>query len=122
MEIQLEPVSSYRLLTFKNLWLTLWVRNYTGLSADARPITLKEFKRFYEKLWAAGEKPLNIRRSMKETCLRWLAEQSGLGEYEISQSLGQVLEALFLELEDEFGQVATEDLDPRFVYLFLLEG
>jgi len=122
MEIQLEPVSSYRLLTFKNLWLTLWVRFYTGLSADARPITLKEFKRFYENLWAAGERPLKIRRSMKEACLRWLAQQSGLGEYEISQSLGQVLEALFLELEDEYGQVAIEDLDPRFVYLFLLEG
>jgi len=122
MEIQLEPVSSYRLLTFKNLWLTLWVRNYTGLSAEARPIALSEFKRFYKKLWAAGEKPLKIRRSMKESCLRWLAEQSGLGEYEISQSLGQVLEALFLELEDEYGQVAAEDLDPRFVYLFLLEG
>jgi hypothetical protein len=122
MEIQLEPVSSYRLLTFKNLWLTLWVRNYTGLSADARPITLKEFKPFYEKLWTAGEKPLKIRRSMKEACLRWLAEQSGLGEYEISQILGQVLETLFLELEDEYGQVAAADLDPRFVYLFLLEG
>ncbi len=122
MEIQLEPVSSYRLLTFKNLWLTLWVRDYTGLSADARPITLKEFKRFYEKLWAAGQKPLKIRRSMKEACLRWLTEQSGLRDYEISQSLGQVLEALFLELEDEYGQVAAEDLDPRFVYLFLLEG
>lgn len=122
MEIQLEPVSSYRLLTFKNLWLTLWVRDYTGLSADAHPITLKEFKRFYEKLWAAGQKPLKIRRSMKEACLRWLTEQSGLRDYEISQSLGQVLEALFLELEDEYGQVAAEDLDPRFVYLFLLEG
>jgi hypothetical protein len=122
MEIQLEPVSSYRLLTFKNLWLTLWARDYSGLATDARPITLKEFKRFYEKLWVAGEKPLKIRRSMKEACLRWLAEQSGLGEYEISQSLGQVLESLFLELEDEYGQVAAEDLDPRFVYLFLLEG
>jgi len=122
MEIQLEPVSSYRLLTYKNLWLTLWVRNDTGLASDARPITLKEFKRFYEKLWAGGDKPLKIRRSMKQACLGWLAEQSGLSEYEISQSQGQVLEALFLELEDEYGQVAADDLDPRFVYLFLLEG
>ena len=122
MEIQLEPLSSYRLLTYKNLWLTLWARENSGLAADARPITLKEFKRFYEKLWIAGEKPLKIRRSMKEAFLRWLAEQTGLGEYEISRSVGQVLESLFLELEDEYGQVAAEDLDPRFVYLFLLEG
>jgi hypothetical protein len=122
MEIQLEPVSSYRLLTFKSLWLTLWARDDTRLSADARPIRLEEFKPFYEKLWAAGERPLKIRRSMKEACLRWLAEQTGLGDYEISQSVGQVLEALFLELEDEYGQVATEDLDPRFIYLFLVDG
>jgi hypothetical protein len=31
------------------------------------------------------------------------------------------LENLFTEIESEYGTVSTEDLDPRYIHLFLLE-
>jgi len=45
-----------------------------------------------------------------------------LKDYEISKRLGQTFEDLFNEIESEYGLVATEEIDPRFVHLFLLSG
>jgi len=44
-----------------------------------------------------------------------------LKDYEISRRLGQTFEDLFNEIELEYGRVAVEEIDPRFVHLFLLE-
>jgi molybdopterin converting factor small subunit len=57
---------------------------------------------------------------MKTAFLSWLAAETGLKDYEISERLGQTLEDLFSEIESEYGRVAAEELDPRFVNLFLL--
>ena len=57
---------------------------------------------------------------MKEHFLSWLAGETGLKDYEITDRLGQTLEDLFNELENEYGRVASEDLDPRYIHLFLL--
>jgi hypothetical protein len=51
-----------------------------------------------------------------------LSQQSGLTTNEISKRLGETLEALFMEIENEYGRVAKKDLDPRYMNLFLLEG
>ena len=37
-------------LTYKNLILTLWARNYLGLSEKPAALTLDEFKRFFDYL------------------------------------------------------------------------
>ena len=58
---------------------------------------------------------------MKQNFLHWLAADTGLKEFEITARLGQTLEYLFKEIESELGQVASTDLDPRYVQLFLLE-
>jgi hypothetical protein len=52
--------------------------------------------------------------------LSWLAEQSGLATFEISERMGPALEALFTLVENELGAVKVEDLDPRYIQLFLL--
>jgi len=58
---------------------------------------------------------------MKTDFLNWLAAQTTLKDYEISRRLGQTLEDLFNEIELEYGRRAVEEIDPRFVHLFLLE-
>jgi hypothetical protein len=40
--------------------------------------------------------------------------------YEISQKLGQSFNDLFDEIENEYGTVPRNDLDPRYIHLFLV--
>ena len=88
-------------------------------------MTLKQFRPFFAKLLpgridpdcqAAGKIPVK----MKTSFLSWLAAETGLKDYEISERLGQTFEDLFNEIESEYGQVAAAEIDPRFVHLFLL--
>jgi len=120
MAINPEPVID-RFLTYKNFILTLWARNYLGLSGQIEPLRLNEFQRLFDGLWADKKKPYKIRRSMKESFLSWLSEQTGLTDYEISGKLGHTLENLFSEIENEYGEVSSKDLDPRYINLFLIQ-
>jgi len=119
MDIKIVPVSE-SLLTFKNLLLTLWARHYLNLSSMPAPLTLDEFKRFFDDLWAAKDIPRKTSQAMKESFLNWLSDKSGLPDYEISQKLGQTLENLFKQIEGELGKVARPDLAPGFIQLFLI--
>lgn len=121
MTITLKPISSYRLLSHKNLILTLWARHYLDLPEESNPIAIKEFKRFYDLLWSGKETPRKISLPMKESFIKWLSEKTGLNDFEITQSLGKTFEKLFIEIENEYGQVSTKDLDPRYIFLFLVE-
>ena len=121
MSIKLDPLSSYGFLTFKNLILTLWARHICGLPEDPRPLTLKQFKRFFDQLGPPETKPKKITRAMKVSFLHWLCARTTLKDYEISEKLGHVFENLFTEIESEYGAVSTEDLDPRYIHLFLIE-
>lgn len=121
MSIKLGPLSAYRFLTHKNLVLTLWARQYLGLTGKLVPITINEFKRFFGELWDRKGKRRKIKIFMKELFLNWLSGETGLSSYEISQRLGQTLENLFDEIENELGRVARKDLDPRYIHLFLLK-
>jgi hypothetical protein len=40
--------------------------------------------------------------------------------YEITQKLGQSFENLFSDIESEYGEVSRNDLDPRYINLFLI--
>jgi hypothetical protein len=50
-----------------------------------------------------------------------LAENTGLRDFEITERLGGTLENLFEEIESELGGVAVEDLEPKYIQLFLLK-
>ncbi len=124
MAIEVKPLSD-SLLTHKNFLLTLWARNYLGLSEELSPLALNELKRFFDDLFTGfpdpgKDRPRKTNISMKESFLNWLSDKAGLDPYEISKKLGQALENLFSEIESEYGKVSTKDLDPRYVYLFLL--
>ena len=58
---------------------------------------------------------------MKSGFIDWLVRETGLRDFEITESLGRIFEDLFGEIEAEYGRVTAKDLDPRFVQLFLLK-
>lgn len=121
MAVELESISDV-FLTYKNLILTLWARNYLGLSKKPAPLTLDEFKRFFDDLWSGEGKPRKTSRRMKEAFLHWLSDRIGQTPYEVSQKLGQTLENLFNEIESELGEVSGKDLVPEYIHLFLIEA
>jgi hypothetical protein len=120
MAINPEPVTD-RFLTYKNFILTLWARDYLGLSGEIEPLRLDEFKRLFDDLWADKKKPYKIKQAMKESFLNWLSDRTGFANYEISQKLGHTLENLFGEIQSEYGDVSRKDLDPRYIDLFLIQ-
>ena len=120
-DFKLERISD-GFLTYKNLLLTLWVSNYLGLSKKPAPLTLDEFKRFFDDLWSGEGKPRKTSRKMKEAFLHWLSDLTGQALYEISQKLDQTLENLFSEIESELGKVSSKDLVPEYIHLFLIEA
>ena len=57
---------------------------------------------------------------MKSLFLNWLAENTGLKDFEITERVGGTLENLFEEIESELGSVAVDELEPKYIQLFLL--
>ena len=123
MTIKFEAATN-RNITYKNLILTLWSRNYLGLSDNPVPLTLDELKTFFDDLFISDESgKTGFRKtavSMKESFLNWASEKTSLNIYEITQRIGQSLEDIFNSMESEYGSVAKQDLDPRYIYLFLV--
>jgi len=126
MTIDLDRPSSYGFLTYKNLILTLWAGHYLKLPAKKlNPLDLKKFKPFFENLLpghpdSSTAKPRKVPAVMKSRFLNWLAENTGLRDFEITERLGGTLENLFEEIESELAGVAVEDLEPKYIQLFLL--
>ena len=126
MTFQLAHPASYGFLTYKNLVLTLWARHY--LKTPSKPlqaIPLKEYKPFFTDLFSghpdpSAKKQRAIPQEMKNHFLNWLAAETGLRDFEITERLGKTLEDLFADIESELGRVAAQDLDPRYIQMFLL--
>lgn len=111
------PLAPAGALNWKNLLLTLWLRDGLALGAEALAVELKDLRRFFAGLWTAKGR---IRQKRRREFLRWLAHRGARDPEAVSLALAPVLEALFQELEDEYGRVAPETLDRRFVRLFLV--
>ena len=84
-------------------------------------IPLDDFKRFFKLLFADTAAPRKIGQKMKSAYLNWLAQRTGMEEYALSQKFGPILAELFTEIEEEYGLVAPQDLDPRFIPHFFVE-
>jgi hypothetical protein len=127
MNPQLDPPARYGFLTWKNLLLTRWARQRMALKgANLKPMALPAFARFFNRLFPGPPPPdatasRRIPDSMKADFIAWLARDTGLQDFEISEKLGRIFEDLFAEIEAEYGRVAAADLDARFVPLFLLK-
>jgi hypothetical protein len=125
MNVDLQSMADNRFLTFKNLLLTLWARSCLDLppmdpATTGIAIPLPAFKAFYEKLWTGQGGDRTIRDARKTDFLQWTAAATGDAAMTLSDRLGVVFELLFTELEDELAAVASGNLDPHHVNLFLL--
>ena len=114
-----------RFLTHKTLILTLWARNVMELSDGLDPILLEDFKMFFDKLFEPQDttrpkQPRKIRITMKADFLQWLVTKSGMDRVDLSRRLGKTLENLFFEIEEEYGSVSPNDLDPRIIQHFMV--
>jgi len=122
-------LSAYRkpgFLTYKSLVLTLWARHRLALPEEVRPLTTDAFRPFFKTLFQLGETaPIEsagrIDASLRRDFLDWLAERTHMPADEIEAAIGSSLENLFGELEEHYGKVAPDNIDPRFVVHFLLE-
>ncbi len=114
-------------ITYKNLLLTLWVRESLGLSQTIEPIDLSVFRPFFsDQLFAPRPSgpslaPASIRLSAKQSFMSWLVDWSDLSENKIMSRIGPTLDDLFAEIEGELGRVRSKHIDPRFISLFLLK-
>jgi hypothetical protein len=78
-------------------------------------LLVEELKAFFRNLWRPGGKPRRVEKGMRQSFWDWLMGRSGLAAAEIQNQVGVVLDSLFRELENEYGSVSIEDLDPRYV-------
>lgn len=116
-------------LTYKNLILTLWARDFLAMPEKGEPIGLEEFRPFFEALFSREQEapggtagvPHGVNKSMKENFLGWLSRRTGVSERNILIELDVILEALFQEIESEYGSVDSKHLDPRHIHLIMLK-
>nr|MBL0713588.1 hypothetical protein [Desulfobacterales bacterium] len=52
--------------------------------------------------------------------LLWLAQRTDRNPADLSNEIGLSLESLFDELQEEYGRVSIEKIDPRYISHFLL--
>ncbi len=109
-----------RLLTWKNLLLTLWAASVLKISDEFVSIPDEDFTDFFADLWQNTVKPKNIKQEKKEAFLKWLSKRSGMDIHDIAKKTGVVLEELFNEITDEYGFISEDDIDPKYFRLFLL--
>jgi hypothetical protein len=126
MDIHLGSLVQYKPLSYKNLIMTLWAQSHLKISEGPLRLTLEQLRTFLQDLFmdAAPDAQSTLRRinpALQENFLDWLATRSGTEVYMITSALGPTLEALFDELTTEYGHVAPQDLDPRFIPHFLLK-
>ncbi|MDJ0854851.1 MAG: DUF6178 family protein [Desulfobacterales bacterium] len=124
MSLELPLPRRYGHLTYKNVLLTLWARSELGLPETLRPIALDPFRDFWEGLFEAqpvGAEGRSIADESRTACLQWLARRTARGDVDLAETVGPQLTALFAELEDDYGRISGDRIDPRFVHHFLLQ-
>lgn len=112
-------------VTYKSVLLTLWARSALGLSDVLRPIGLDVFIPFWESLFeiapsdrAAGRM---IRPTRPEAFKQWLVRRAQAESQDLATTIGPAVAALFKELQEAYGRVSGEAIDPRYIGHFLLE-
>ncbi len=108
-------------LSCANLLLTLWARHRLALTAAVAPVTVASARQFFGWLWQQDRKPFSISDHRKRQMLDWLAEAARVPADELSDTLGPALERLFGDITEEYGEVAVEDLQARYLTALLVE-
>ncbi|MFZ7127044.1 MAG: DUF6178 family protein [Desulfobacterales bacterium] len=120
------PKALNRVLSYENLLLTLWARHELNLTESVAPIPVALFRPFYSRIvrieGGGGAESAAPEPETKDAMRRWLVHRTGMDPVRLGETVGDILDALFMEIQAEYGAVRIENLDPRFIHLFLLEG
>ncbi len=114
------PTEAYYAVNYQNLLLTCWSLHYLGLEKGSGLLAMDQLRAFFKHLWTSGEKPFQVKSQMKGSFLNWLAARSGLAGSEVQDLVGTILDAIFEELEKEYGKVSVDNLDPKYIRHFLI--
>jgi Family of unknown function (DUF6178) len=128
---RLDPVfaspSRFGFLSYKNLLLTLWARHRLALPEEVQSLSTQTFRPFFQTLFESAPAPplaneqRHISDSVRSDFLHWLADRTEQTATELAVSIGPSLEALFVELEESYGRVNADHIDPRYIHHFLLK-
>ncbi len=128
MDVRIKLAEAYEQLDYKNLILTLWCNDQIdSINTQGKflPVDFDKFKPFFDDLWEdtqeINNKQKQIKLKAKESFLNWLSGKTGMEKHDLYTGFGLILEKLFSEIEAEYGRIATKDLDPKYVRMFLLE-
>lgn len=108
-------------LTCYSLVMTLWVHAKSGKPVENEgPVAMDDVRRWFGNLWEPGERDPDtsrgeIRETEKKDVLAWLSNRSGFTEQEISSRMGQALETMFREFENEYGTVHVDNLNSKYI-------
>ncbi len=106
-------------LTYKTLILTLWAKDRLNQAQTLEPIDLDLFKAFFAALFSKSDSDETQHIPLNDLIL-WTCEATRMEETDLPEKFLEVLTDLINELEDEYGSVDPETIDPRFIPHFLL--
>ncbi|TYT74914.1 DUF6178 family protein [Desulfobotulus mexicanus] len=111
-----------RLLTWKNMLLTLWVQDRLGEGSNRLvPVHEERFRSFFSILRKKTAGGFSIPIEIRNDFLAWLSERTGLLPAVLADRTGAVLEKLFMDLEEEIAGIPAGSMpDHRYMRFFLL--
>ncbi len=123
--------TTYVDINYKNILLTLWAKNRLGMDSSLSPIPMNKFKAFFKELFAFEEDKKKIDYTgtinidKRKDLVLWLLEQHEIKtkikqKEKFFKTIQPVFKELFDELENEYGTVKPNDLDPVFIPHFIL--
>ena len=112
----------YQPLRWMNLLLTSWARDHLGLSEEIAPLETDQLRAFFRDLLEKGQKPCSLAPNMKRSFMDWLVGRTGLSPHDLQDQVGTTMDCLLKEVENEYGSVSIQDLNPRYVRHFLVSS
>ncbi|MDY0132341.1 MAG: DUF6178 family protein [Desulforegulaceae bacterium] len=108
-------------INWQNFILTLWARDWLHLKENVfEPIKVKNFKEFYQWLWVEDSGIRTPGKEKKQDFLNWLVRVAEINYESLLKRLGPLFDELFELVEEELGNVDLENIDPKYISLFIL--
>lgn len=110
---------------YRNLILTLWARDFLGLPEPLEAIQTDQFKSFFKQLFpsrkGSSKKKPAVSQPMQDSFFTYVSRKSDWPSEKFAGPLSTTFEEIFNDVAEQLGVVSPNDLDPRFIDLFLLE-
>ncbi len=115
------PPKTNTLITWKNFLLTLWAQHFLGMDDNSlQPLSSAQLERLLSAFRSDWKKSADAytRRSL----WNWLITKTHFSHDELNHHLGSLPDDLLNAVEDEYSRVTADDMDSRYVQLFLTDS